>query len=193
MKLKKIHITFLIIAVLTLNSAYFFDQIDKHERALLGQEWLNPVPYQDWKYYLKTKNEYEKMITYYSENNFKIINSVRDYNLNAISSSNNKDMKSTLNSFVSKNHQPFDMSKTAQANYLNSNPSEYKVWQSIVFDLNEKKPKSIPTPSNPPKPIIQQEINSLYRYLILLDSVLLISLLSFLTIYKDKGNLTIEK
>ena len=193
----KIKVAFIIIACIVLNSGYFLWQIDRHEKALIGQEWLNSVPYNVWNKYVKDKDTYEKSLRLYKENNTELVNLIAEYN--------NKETNKTIKN---KGFVPFtvhdamlymteipgfEMSKTSQLELSSSNPEEFKIWEAIMVDLKNKKPKDVPAPTNPPKALIQQEISSLYRYFIFIDSILLISLIIFVALYKEKGLTPCEK
>jgi hypothetical protein len=58
-------------------SVYFLWQIDRHEKALFCQEWINPVPYLTWQKYLHDKEDYQRLIQLYEANNPDIIRPVR--------------------------------------------------------------------------------------------------------------------
>jgi hypothetical protein len=61
MSIKNIIVVCFIVAI-AVCSGYFLYQIDLHEKALLGQAWINPVPNDIWQKYLVDKQTHEENV-----------------------------------------------------------------------------------------------------------------------------------
>ena len=171
-------IAIIFLALISIFTGYFLLQIDRHEKALLGQVWLNPVPTDKWKEYVTKKENYEKKIVFYKNNNPQIIELVREYNGR---------YKTSIYEMLNDNTSLEVYSKQGQSTFSIEHPEEFKIWRAIMLDLILEKPINVPTPSNPAKTIIQQSINNYYRYMIAGDCILLLSLIVFLVLFKDKS------
>lgn len=181
-KKQSIAICFVLAIIIFLS--YFLYQIDKHERALLGQDWLNPVPRDVWQKYLKDKYDYDRKIEKYIVENQDVITLIKTFS-----------QTDPMPPALSKTHLTPDsrifviapnriLSKEHENNFKFFYPSEYKRWVAIYLDVGL--PVKEPKPSNPPKPVIQQGISSLYRYLFAVEGVLVLSLFLFLNMYKEQ-------
>lgn len=177
---KKLVIALCFVTAIAITSGYFLWQIDKHEKALIGQDWLNPIPYSVWQKYLTDKADYEATLARYKTNNTDILNDVQEYK---------SKYKGTLDDFLnqlSSFRRDFYLPKDAEAAYSVQKPDNYQRWKEIVNDLDKKK-YNTPVPSNPPRQVILQSLHSLYRYLIAIDGTLFIAMIIFLLTYKEKN------
>lgn len=177
-------VAILIVFIIATSTGYFLWQIDRHEKALLGREWLIAVPVDLWNGYIQKEQEYNRLLDTYIVNNQDIIVQVKRYQLKGTTplTSDRAIMEGPMPAIISV-PQFFDMIKRQ--------PEVHKKWSAILADTKARKPVA-PQPSNPPKAVIQQSIQSLYRYMIAIDSVLLLSLLLFLILYKESYELDLK-
>lgn len=199
---RKIKIAFIFILMITLSTGYFLWQIDKHEKALIGQEWLNPVPYTVWLDYKYKKYSYERLVEKYKHNNPELMQTISQYQ--------KKDKKlvddvfnpfePTLNEIFDQLPTPYTFVPTPPDFYLNTsastalskeNPEQYKNYSTILKDINDRK-YTVPTPSNPPNYVIRQSIRSLYRSMATIEAILLLAFITFMVLYKEINSTKLE-
>ncbi len=181
---KKISIAIVFVLAVACVSGYFLWQIDRHEKALVGQAWLNPVPSLEWKAYLSNKDTYDKFVKTQLDNNRDLVDLVKEYN--------SRRSSSAVYGFLdfqwefSKGVVPKELQlRGFAADQLKSERNkEFQQWQKVVNEIESYK-YDTPVPSNPPPAAINQSISALYRYMAMLDSVLLLGLVLFLWLYKE--------
>ena len=172
-----------LIFAITISTGYFLWQIDHHEKALLGTEWLNPVPTDVWNSYLAAKQSYNNKLTDYLKNNKGLTALIKNYH-------ERDPARPRWASMYVEDSRIFmvprkDILSLQMLNeFKNDHPEEDKTWVNIGLDLIFTNIVA-PIPTNPPKPVIQQSINSLYRYMAAIDGILVLSLVLFLVLYKD--------
>lgn len=181
---KKINIAIIFILAIAFVSGYFLWQVDRHEKALVGQAWLNPVPSSEWKAYLSNKDTYDKFVKTQLDNNHDLVELVKTYNGRRTSGP----IDDFLNlyriypgDFIPKELQLLGSAKELLRSEQNK---EFQQWQKVVNEIESYK-YDTPVPSNPPPAAINQSISALYRYMAMLDSVLLLGLVLFLWLYKE--------
>lgn len=178
---KKLLILMSFVLLIAIVSGYYLWQIDKHEKALLGREWINPVPYTVWQKYLQNKDVHESVLARYKSTNPTILHLIQNYR---------QKYKITLDDLIQTSHEfrgEFNIPKSSETAFAKEYPEEFKNWQTIVLDLDSHR-YTTPQPSNPPKVVIQQSINSYYRYMALLDGVLILCLILTAIFYKQGGS-----
>lgn len=181
---RKAKIAFCIILLMALNSAYFLWQIDRHEKALLGQVWLNPVPHAEWREYIDKKSRYEQQLKSIEQNNQDVLAAVRKYKKIKPDPDDILESLRYNKGYVGLPDELY-LSNFKQTIFVKEQPELFKKWQDIVADF-EKYKYRIPIPSNPPYQVIKQSISSLYRYMFMIDAVLLLTLVTCLFLYKEQ-------
>lgn len=174
---RKIRIAFIFILMITLTTAYFLYQIDKHEKALIGREWLNSVPYTVWQNYLYKKQTYDKLAETYAHNNPELMKIIENYQKQGGKFNNNH-----VNFPISP---LFRLPLKGDLDLLLYHPEENKIYEAILQDLKAHE-YAIPVPSNPPTYAIQQSIRSLYRSMATIEAILLLAFITFMVLYKEK-------
>lgn len=179
---QKLKIAIVSLTIITIVSGYFLWQIDRHEKALLGQEWLNPVPYLTWQKFLTEQKNYEKAVrnteTEYA-NIITLIDGIKQ------SDSQKPPLSKMYTGSLYFTAAPKDyLSIHGFYKFVTAYPNEYQQFGEVKKELEKIKPIE-PKPSNPPKPVIQQAINSYYRSMITVDAISIIGLVVFLVFYKD--------
>lgn len=173
----KIKISLIFMVIIFLSTGYFLWQIDKYEKATLGQGWINEVPHATWQKYLSDRAAFEKSKTDFIKQNPHIFDVIEKYKF--------KNLKVEKREAYLSMRLDHIMSSLDVFLFKNEHPEEYKKFRDFALDLIFKEP-SEPKPSNPPRPIIHQSINSFYRYMIAVDSLLILGLVVFLYLYKEE-------
>jgi hypothetical protein len=183
MSIKNIIVVCFIVAI-AVCSGYFLYQIDLHEKALLGQAWINPVPNDIWQKYLVDKQTHEENVKKQVDANQDVIKLIRIYKTIDNGGKQKPDWIVDNDLIVIQRGPKTILSEQVRAAFAASHPEEYNRWIKTGLDLIWTAP-SAPHPHNPPKPVIQQRIQSIYRYLAAVDGVLILSLILFLILYKE--------
>jgi hypothetical protein len=198
---KKLIISLCFLLLTAIFSGYCLWQIDRHEKALLGREWLNPVPVAIWHKYLREKEEFDKLAKSYIANHPDIVSLIEEYRNRQqdimpvnpkIDWSNPNFINSMLENileeirFNSNIPDQLSLAKSKQKYFQQEHPSEFNTWRAMIDDLNKHNYET-PYPSNPPTPVIRQSISSYYRYMMIGDAILILGLITFLLTYKEKA------
>lgn len=186
---KKMKIASVLLLAIAIVTGYYLWQIDRHEKALLGQEWLNPVPRQEWQAYLRNKETYEKTAEHYRANAPDVIAKAQHFRrlqhlTNALKGNNASTFLDKLDYDLKGIPEDFYVPPVSENSFKSSDPEMFKKWQDIIYDIRSKKYLT-PQPTNPPKPIIKQSLDSLHRQLLAIDGILTLGLIVFLMAYKE--------
>jgi hypothetical protein len=177
---KKLILAIMILVLIAINSGYFLWQIDRHEKALLGQEMLIPVPREDWIKFMRERDEYWIKVFRIEKENRDLIDLIDQYK-------KQDKYPSKLSGFEYFTYRESDiLSPVSGFSFKHDNPQQYDNWKHIYSNLFLDRAFLIePKPTNPHRLIIQQSISSLYRYMIMFDGILVLSLILFLFLYKE--------
>lgn len=165
------------VLAIAISTGYFLMQIDKHERALLGRDWLDPVPGDVWDKYVTRRDEYSKIVKQYVDNNQDLLGVLKE-----LRTQRSTDFKPYIPDEEYFTAKPDD---NTWLELTRNHPGYLERKDAIAADLRARTPGTPPTPYNPPKPVIQQGITSLYRYLAATDGILILSLILFLVLHKE--------
>jgi hypothetical protein len=133
---KKLSISLCFIFLISILSGYCLWQIDRHEKAILGREWLNPVPVMTWRKYLREKEEFDNLAKSYINNNQDIIAFVQDYQ------SRQKTLDEIFESLppapgMQPKRTPDEiMGPFGNSGYLNAQPNPDDILEHIRYDTN---------------------------------------------------------
>ncbi|HMM21816.1 MAG TPA: hypothetical protein PKA10_13945 [Selenomonadales bacterium] len=179
---KKFKIALIFILGIVIISGYFLWQINRHEKAMLGQEWLIPVPPNVWSKYLADREKYPKVLASYKNNNPELLVLLEHYR--KVSQNKATSLVDSIYYSISSSPIDFFVPNNVQMQFKREHPKEYETWNAIVYDLRSYDYPS-PIPQNPPKPVIQQSINNYYRLLVATDAILVLGLIVTMLIYKE--------